>query len=302
MNRVSIASLILIVSFSLLMIKVGGYQDGRTVDIIGFEEAAPLANIVYQTDAASPISGSDIYCLTEFNGHSVIVKYIDEDANVIEKKSSNRWPIASLTKLMTAAVALEKIGPEKTILISEKAVNTEGTTANLAVGEIYIAFDLIKATLLVSSNDAAFALAESYGTDNFVREMNQKAGELGMLQTNFFEPTGLSFLNQSTVNDLAKLVNYIYAEHQWIFSVSGQKQGIILDLKTDQTKQLLNTNQFVGRPDFLGGKTGFIDESKQNLISLFNKDNRVVLIIVLGSQDRYEETEELLKCTKPTSF
>ena len=294
--KIPIIAFILVLSLSFLMVKVGGYQEKEGVDIVGFEEAAPLASIVYQADVASPSFNSSVYCSVKLNGHSAIVKEINESLNIFEKNHVNRWPLASLTKLMTAVVALEKIGPEKTILVSENATNSEGTTANLHTGETYLALDLIKAMLLVSSNDAAVVLAEAYGAENFVREMNEKAGELGMFQTNFFEPTGLSYLNQSTPNDLAKLVNYIYADYPEIFGISKQKEGLILNLETNQAKRLVNVNQFVGRSDFIGGKTGFIDESKQNLISLFNKDGKVVFIIVLGSQDRYKETEELLSC------
>ena len=296
--RAPIVISVVVISLSLLMVKVGGEQKSGEVDIVGFEEAAPLGNVSYQAGVVASDSDSNVYCSPEFNGQSAIMRYINENFNFIERKPVNRWPIASLTKLMTAVVALEKIGPEKTILVSENAINSEGTAGNLSPGEIYIALDLIKAMLLTSSNDAAVALAEAYGTENFVREMNEKAGELGMLQTIFFEPTGLSFLNQSTPNDLAKLVNYIYANYPEIFGISRQKESLILDLETNQAKRLVNANQFVGRSDFIGGKTGFIDESKQNLISLFNKNDRPVLLIILGSSDRYKETEELLKCVE----
>lgn len=285
--RAPIVIFFVVISLSLLMVKVGGEQKMEAVDVVGFEETATVVALD---------SDFNVYCSPEFNGQSAIMRYINENFNFIERKPVNRWPIASLTKLMTAVVALEKIGPEKTILVSENAINSEGTAGNLSPGEIYIAIDLIKAMLLTSSNDAAVSLAEAYGTENFVREMNGKAGELGMLQTIFFEPTGLSFLNQSTPNDLAKLVNYIYANYPEIFGISRQKESLILNLETNQAKRLVNANQFVGRPDFLGGKSGFIDESKQNLISLFNKNGRAVLLIVLGSIDKYKETEELLKC------
>jgi len=297
--RAPIVTFVIVVSLSLLMVKVGGEQERETVDVINPElveqvgEAAPLGSVVYQANAVSPIYDSKIYCPAEFNSYSVIAKHIDENFNLIEKKPVNRWPIASLTKLMTAVVTLEKIGPEKTILVSENAVNSEGAAGNLRPGETYIAFDLIKAMLLTSSNDAAFALAEAYGVKNFVREMNKKAGELGMLQTSFFEPTGLSFLNQSTANDLAKLVSYIYTNYPEIFGISRQKEGWIMNLETNQAKRLINTNQFAGQPDFLGGKSGFIDESQQNLISLFNNGGRPILMIVLGSQDKYKETKKL---------
>ena len=104
--------------------------------------------------------------------------------------------------------------------------------------------------------------------------MNQKAEELNMNATNFDEPTGLSFLNQSTVNDLTKLVNYIYRRHPRILEINREKEIIISDLNSGLKKKYINANQFAGQPDFIGGKSGYIEVSENNLISLFEKQGK----------------------------
>ena len=110
--------------------------------------------------------------------------------------------------------------------------------------------------------------------------MNQKAFDLGMSNTRFFDPSGLSPLNLTTAEDLASLLTYIFQKHRSLLDLSQEKiEGA--------------THPFVGEPDFIGGKTGFIDEAGGNLVSLFNYQGRAVAIIVLGSKQRAEDTKIL---------
>lgn len=210
---------------------------------------------------------------------AVLVKdwFASEPALVIN--ADQQWPTASLTKLMTAVVAIENIGKGAKITMSERAVATESAAGNFIVGGVYGFADLLNALLKVSSNDAAEALAEFVGENKFLELMNQKSADLKMQHTRFFDPSGLSSLNQSTLEDLEKLVEYIYYQHPEVFRITQEKEG--------------NIHPFAGRPDFIGGKTGFIDEANGNLISLFNNDGRPLLIIVLGSDDRTRDTLEL---------
>lgn len=209
--------------------------------------------------------------------------------------TGDRWPLASLTKLMTAVVALEEAGQEKIAAISLSAVATEGPAGNLEVGEEYSVRDLMKAMLVVSSNDAAAAIAEFYGQEQFINRMNVKAALLGMRQTSFADPTGISFLNQGTAEDLEKLVKYIYEKHPELLEITRQKSVRILDLSKNSEKELLNINNFAfnGHPDFVGGKTGFTDEAGGNLLSIFDHQGKKVLVIVFGTEDRFGETEKL---------
>lgn len=214
-------------------------------------------------------------------------------------RTDKRWPIASITKLMTALTAdrlylSEK--PYELIPITGEMVATEGGSGNLKAGEIIRADDLVKAMMLVSSNDAAAALAMHYGEDAFVAEMNRITAELGMTDTSFVDPTGLSVQNLSTVEDLRRLAKYIWEKQPYIFEITQNESGVIYDVAGGTSWRLENINRFSGQSDFLGGKTGTIPEAEGNLVSIFRLSGREepVIIIVLGTKDRFTETENIL--------
>lgn len=211
-----------------------------------------------------------------------------------------RWPLASLTKLMTAVVALEGLDWNGVVKISSVAVAAEGPAGNLEVDEEYTVLDLVKAILVVSSNDAAQAIAEFYGPEDFVAAMNKKSAALEMQETGFVDATGLSFLNQGNIEDLSKLAKYIYNQHPEILEITRQKSVKIVDLSKNKETGLLNINNFAfnDHQDFLGGKTGFTDQAGGNLLSIFNHDGKKVLVIVLGTEDRFGETEKLYNWVK----
>jgi D-alanyl-D-alanine carboxypeptidase len=222
----------------------------------------------------------------------IFAKDLTNSRVFLEKNSGKRWAMASLTKLMTAVIAKEQIGSDKMLTVSGKAVGTEGINGGFEVGERASVETLIRAMLAVSSNDAASAAAEFLGENKFISAMRAKAAELGMTQTIFSDPSGLSSLNQSTAVDLEKLVRYILEHHLEFFEITRLKQTEI------NGRTLNNINQFAGRPDFLGGKTGFTDEAGGNLISIFDYQRHRILIIVLGADDRFLETEKILNWIK----
>ena len=231
---------------------------------------------------------------------AAVAKDLESETDFYRLNSGERWPLASLTKLMTAVIAREEVGINKITAISKSAVASEGPAGNLEVDEQYSVEDLIKTMILVSSNDAAEAIAEFYGTEKFVDAMQIKSSLLEMSQTTFVDPTGISFLNQSAIEDLEKLVSYIYSKHPEIFEISRQPKTVISEKTKAIKKELLNINNFVfnGHPDFLGGKTGFTDQAGGNLISIFNHQGHKILIIVLGTDDRFGETEKLYNWIK----
>lgn len=212
-------------------------------------------------------------------------------------KVDKRWPVASITKLLSAYVAETLMDPDQSVVISQRAVDTVGDSGDFKLGEIFPVRDLVKAMLMVSSNDAAAALAQNYGEDQFVARMNAVAASAGMMDSRFVEPTGLSVQNQSTVEDLVKLVGHIWENNEEFFKITKQSTDIIIDTNTGIARQLTNINQFSGRSDFLGGKTGTLPEADSNLISVFKAEgfDEPVVIVVLGSKDRFEETQKILQ-------
>ncbi len=208
-------------------------------------------------------------------------------------ETDKRWPIASLTKLMTAVVALEHLPISEVITISEEAVATEGNSGSFRAGEKFKLNDLLKAIMLVSSNDAATAVAMHIGEDEFIAAMNKKAQDLGLADTSFVDPTGLSVKNQSTVIDLLRLTEYVRNFEPEIFAVTKKTKDTIIEVKTGKRRTIVNINAFAGRRDFLGGKTGSTLEAGENLISVFKVAGEPKTIIVLGALDRRAETEKI---------
>ena len=202
--------------------------------------------------------------------HSAIAKEIGNGKIFYEFNPEQRWPLASLTKLMAVVAATENI-PQS----AERD-------------------NLIKKMMVVSDNEAAERLAQMLSPEKFVKIMNDKAARLKMEQTSFFDATGLSFLNQSTVKDLDRLVTYISKNHPQIFQWSRESSVMIDGLIYN------NINQFAGQPDFLGGKTGWTEDANGNLISLFSGNGKPLVIIVLGAStknERFAQTEHLKKWT-----
>ncbi len=265
------------------------------------QEQVPIPNSTSTSDSTL-ISKPDIAEIPlkcdsngyNFTNKAMMAKYID-DGIIFESNSENRWPIASITKLMTAVVALEKTDTNKEIQMTEKIVSTEGLAGGFNVGESFEEMDLIKAMLVASSNDAAEAIAENFegGKQSFIDEMQKKAAELKMFQTTYLEPTGLSFINQSTAKDLSALISYIYSKHPDILEISRQKEIRIIDLQAGKIKKILNIDKFAGQEDFIGGKTGFIDESGRNLIGVFDISGKTIVTVVLGATNSFDETAEL---------
>lgn len=237
-----------------------------------------------------------------FESEVMMIRYLDNNSKIFDLNSEKRWPIASLTKLMSSIIILENIDLNKEIAITLHAVSSDGEAGGFKEGEIFRARDLVKAMLMVSSNDAATAIADDFGADIFIAKMREKANELKMSQTEYVEPTGLSFVNQSTAEDMAKLIDYIYSNHLEILEISRQKEALITDLNFGGTRKLLSTNKFAGQNDYIGGKTGYIEEAGRNLITVFNIGGEKVLIIMFGANDAFKEVEKarsaLWKCAQ----
>jgi len=239
----------------------------------------------------------------EVNAKSVLIESLDKNVSLFHYNISETWPLASLTKLLTAVVFLENSRPEEKVTISQEAVVTEGGAGGLKAGEIYNSRDLLKIMILTSSNDAAAALAESLSQKNepfdqrsaFVKLMNQKAKEIGMTQTEIAEPVGLSAANHTTAADLLLLTEYIFNHHPEIFTWSRLPSILVQPFNRNNSHKLNNINPLVENVDFLGGKTGTTDEAGGNLLSIFSLDNDRLLVIILGSSgDRFKQDKELL--------
>lgn len=242
------------------------------------------------------INNSDI----DIDSKSAIAFDAETDFVLYEKKSKEKTPIASLTKIMTALVALENNKLDDIANISESAFMTEGKKESLAVGEKIKLDNLFKIMLVSSNNIAANVLAEhtSGSINNFVDLMNKKAEELGLKDTVFYNPTGLDRENKniSTAYDIAQLVDYSLNK-PLIWEYSKIQNAVLSSSNGKIIHRIKNTNLLVGKlENIIGGKTGFTDEAGECMVLITEnpqKKSRVITVI-LNANDRFLQTEKLI--------
>lgn len=214
----------------------------------------------------------------------------ETDEVLFSKNSKAVLPIASLTKLMTALVVLESpLSLDEVLVISQEDVDTEkGSHSRLRVGTQLTRGEMLHLALMSSENRAAHALGRSYpgGVDAFVKTMNRRAADLGMSDTRYVEPTGLSSRNQSSAHDLAILVNAAY-QHQIIRDLSTSPSYAI-DVGQRQL-QFRNTNGLISKPDWHIGlqKTGYISEAGRCLVMQARLAGRQLIMIFLDATSKY---------------
>jgi D-alanyl-D-alanine carboxypeptidase len=208
------------------------------------------------------------------------------------KNMNQRWPLASVTKLMTASVVVDSMSLDQKITVPPDAVAADPSQQILTAGETFTVSDLLYVLLLPSSNVAAETLADYYGRTRFIAEMNARAESWGMASTHYDDPSGLSAGNQSTPADLLKLAQKIYADYPQLLAITRTPQVTVTDWSSGNTLSIRSINDFAGRADFIGGKTGYTDEANGNLLSIFNRAGHPTLILVMGTSDdqRFDNT------------
>ena len=220
---------------------------------------------------------------------------LDTGEVILTKNEKNRYPIASVSKLMTAYVSKELLNEEKEekALVSKKALETYGKNGDFRVGENLKITDLWYSLLLQSSNDAAEIIAEHFERDSFLQKMNEVASVLELKETSFEDPSGLSRNNQSTVSDLFKFVGYVWQKSNDLFKITTNRSYSI------KNHNWSSNNQFLKKTGYLGGKSGYTDPAKQTVVSLFSlplseEENKNIGIVLLQSDDRYKDVEKIL--------
>lgn len=223
---------------------------------------------------------------------SSVALVLDQDTDEIlfSKNPQAVLPIASITKLMTAIVVVEAGLPlNESVLITTDDIDTEkGSRSRLAVGTALSREELLHLALMASENRAAHALGRAYpgGLAAFVDAMNRKAIELGMVDTHYEEPTGLSSRNQSSARDLALLVK------------AAHGMPLIREMSTsteyrvyagERQLQFRNTNRLVNSPFWEIGlqKTGYIAEAGRCLVMQAQLAGRQLIMVFLDSAGRY---------------
>ena len=223
---------------------------------------------------------------------SGVALVLDSDTNEVlfSKNSDAVLPIASLTKLMTALVVTEARLPlDEMLSVSEDDVDTEKFShSRLKIGTELNREEMLHLALMSSENRAAHALGRYYpgGIDAFVAAMNAKAQALGMNDTHYVEPTGLSSHNQSSARDLATLVKAAH-QHQIIRELSTSPEYRVEI--GNRTTEFRTTNALVRSPAWDIGlqKTGYISEAGRCLVMQTKMAGRQLIMVFLDSAGKY---------------
>jgi D-alanyl-D-alanine endopeptidase (penicillin-binding protein 7) len=223
---------------------------------------------------------------------SSVALVLDQDTDeVLFSKNPNAvLPIASLTKLMTSLVVIEAGLPgNEALTVTQDDIDTEkGSRSRLRVGTQLSRDEMLHLALMASENRAANALGRHYpgGLEAFVAAMNHKAAELGMKDTRYVEPTGLSSRNRSSAHDLALLVKAAYA--QPVIRQLSTSPEFAVEVGRRQV-QFHNTNRLVSNPSWEIGlqKTGYITEAGRCLVMQAKLAGRQLIMVFLDSAGKY---------------
>ncbi len=228
---------------------------------------------------------------SKITAKSYVVVDMDRDVIVLEKAPDKLMPIASITKLVTAVVAQKLMRANDTITVDAISLKTYGNEAKFREGEKFKLKELLYPLLMVSSNDAAEALARRYGRSKFIAEMNTFVNNIGAYRTYFADPSGLSPKNVSTSNDIAIIVKWIVKNNPEIFDITLEKT------KTIRVHTWVNPTRLLNLDSYAGGKKGYTTEANRTSVALFKlgKQKRFFTVIFLGSSSRDSDMLDLLE-------
>ena len=255
------------------------------------------------------ITDEEILC------NKAIVMDTDSGSVLYSKGAYDKVYPASTTKILTAILAIENLKLDTPIVVSENAVKSTpeySSVMGVKAGEIFSVKELLYGLMLPSGNDAANVLAEaiSFNIDDFVKLMNEKAKQIGCLNTNFTNPHGFHDDNHyTTPYDMALITKYALQNSDFREIIETKSVEIKATNKTDTARKFTNTNKLVNK-DYEGtyyyeyataGKTGFTDEARGTLVTYGKKDDKNIIIAVfdgtqlVGNEVRYFDAKKLFE-------
>jgi serine-type D-Ala-D-Ala carboxypeptidase (penicillin-binding protein 5/6) len=263
------------------------------VTLVGVAQGASTTTTVLPTaqarEASFTVNARDLgdfsVAVPAIQSPAAIVVNMGTGKVLYEWDAYERRPMASTTKIMTAALILEKMGLTEKVVVSEKAAATVEPKPWLRAGDVLTVEQMLYALLVRSANSAAVALAEACsGSEKaFVAEMNKKAAELGMKDTHFANPNGLDAQGHySTAADMATVARYamrtvtfrrMVSTKEYSLSLPGRQKALVFE----------NTNELLGKVDWVTGiKTGLTPRAEQCLVCSGTLDGVSVISVVLG--------------------
>lgn len=242
---------------------------------------------IFETDKSVP----------QLSAKSALVYDLTDEKVVFDKNSKEKLPMASLTKIMTAMVAIDHKRSDDRYMVYPEALVGENVMG-LSPGEVMSLEELLYGVFMYSGNDAAETLAQNtLGREEFVNAMNKKAKALGLTDTNFTNPTGLQGDGEqySTAYDLLVLARHAVSNYPEIVKTSSTAEHHLPQTQDHYAYDLYNqTNLITSYPGVKGLKDGFTPEAGLCLVTYLEYGGHKIIGVILGSENRRGEMKELL--------
>ena len=222
----------------------------------------------------------------------------DNGEIIYSQNADTRLSMASTTKIMTGLLLCEYGNFEKQITVTEEMLKVEGSSMGLLPGDRVTLHDLLYGLMLASGNDAANVIAFVLGgsLDGFVKMMNQKANDLGLVNTNFATPSGLDADDHyTTAYELAKIAQCAMSNEDFAAAVSTQKATLNYG-NPPYRRSLTNHNKMLNLFDgAVGVKTGFTKKSGRCLVSAAKRDGKFVIAVTLNDPNDWQDHQNMLE-------
>lgn len=250
----------------------------------------PKQKIIYDLEILANYPKID-----DYSAKSIVLLDMNSNSIVFEKNPDQKSLVASLTKLASTKVIYDNVNLQNITTITEKSAKYEGSSLVLQPGQVFSNRDLLKASVVVSSNQAVYALQNP---DQTIRQMNAYIKSLRLKNTNFSNPAGFDDdgNNYSTAKDLIHIAK-VFLDNPVLKDYAGMIRSEIQDLNELKYYKIVNTNELLknGYYQVIAGKTGTTPRAGQNLVLLVEKNNRRYLLIIIGSTERYKDAIKLIE-------
>lgn len=294
---------ILLITLTILGTSSGRSKErgARSKKVAGEETAIAGSKASHQPPATSyelraPHRLPDSPPMATISAQAAYVIDGETETVLYEKNAEMRLPMASLTKVMTAVVVLDQYRLDEVVTVPEVCTQLPPFKMGLVPGEKISVEALLYGMLVSSGSDAACALSHHFEGD-FLTLMNQKAEELGLVQTHFENEVGLDGENGnhlSTARDLVKL-SQMALKNGVFRKIVGTRQVSVSDIGQGRWHNLSSTNKLLFTlPGTTGIKTGYTAQAKGCLAVSYERDGREIIGVILGSEDRFSEMQKIL--------
>jgi len=239
--------------------------------------------------------GINITYASTSTAHSYVLMDMDTGRVIESKNKDSPMLIASITKIMTCIIALENANINDIVKVDDTVLKSYGSGIYISLDEEIKLLDLLYGLMLRSGNDAAMMISTyvSGSEDDFVKLMNQKAKEIGMKNTVFYNSSGLdtsTIGNLSTAYDMALITKYAMENEIYREIVKTKKRIVKTNFKTYIWH---NKNRLLSYDYITGGKTGYTERAKRTLVSTASKDNMNLVVVTIKDSDDWNTHKTL---------